>query len=244
MLFGAEGKLYSIQANFLFYLSKDAFMADKEEPVVVDADITTYEGNWTIKGFDANEGGEVPVSVSANVTVTSYTDEKGQYYAIEGLYPNMPVVYGVFDEETHKFLIQPTQSDPVDIEGTSYVPHLYMFDTNFNLSTSITLDIVPGEGGTLVTDESSAAVGFLVVYVNPADQSDYKFGDGMFDISFEPANAGAPVRKAAGIPAKVAKRNGKQSIPAREMIVKRPAKELVKKNIRLLNSNKEFQKNE
>lgn len=39
----------------------------------------------------------------------------------------------------------------------------------------------------------------------------------------EPANAGAP---------------------AREMIVKRPAKELVKKNIRLLNSNKEFQKNE
>lgn len=60
----------------------------------------------------------------------------------------------------------------------------------------------------------------------------------------EPANAGAPVRKAAGISAKIAKRNGKQSIPAREMIVKRPAKELVKKNIRLLNSNKEFQKNE
>ena len=243
MLFGAGGKIYGIQANFVFYLSKDAFMADKEEPVVVDADVTTYEGNWTIKGFDANEEEDVPVS--ANVTVTSYIDsKKGQYYAIEGLYPNMPVVHGVFDEETHKFLIQHTQSDPVDIGGTSYVPHLYMIDATWSLSSNITLDIVPGEGGTLVTDESSKAIGFIVVYINPANQSDYIFGDGMFNISFEPANAGAPVRKDAGIPAKVAKRNGKQSIPAREMIVKRPAKELVKKNIRLLNSNKEFQKND
>ena len=50
--------------------------------------------------------------------------------------------------------------------------------------------------------------------------------------------------EAAGAPAKIAKRNAKQSISARKATVKRPAKELVKKNIRLLNSNKEFQKNE
>ena len=207
MLFGAGGKIYGIQANFLFYLSKDAFMADKEEPVVVDADVTTYEGNWTIKGFDANEDEDVPVS--ANVTVTSYVDpQEGQFYAIEGLYPNMPVVYGVFDEETHKFLIQPTKGDPVDIEGKTYVPLMYMLDANFNPAANITLDIVPGEGGTLVTDENSKAIGFLVVYVNQEDQSDRKVGEGMFNISFEPANAGAPARKAAA-----AKRaNGKKTL--------------------------------
>lgn len=235
--------LYSY-AGFRFYESKEAWLADQPEPEEpADADVNTYVGNWTIKGLDINEESEVPVS--ANVTVTSYVSEKsGQYYAIEGLYPNMPVCYGTFDEETHKFKIEATQGDPVEIGGVTYIPVLYMVDANWGLSSNITLDIVPGEGGTLVTDEESAAVGFIIVYFDAADTSQRMYGEGMFDISFEPANAGAPVRKAAGIPAKVAKRNGKQSIPAREMIVKRPAKELVKKNIRLLNSNKEFQKNE
>ena len=163
---------------------------------VVDADVTTYEGSWTIKGLDINEEEDVPVS--ANVTVTSYVSEKsGQFYAIQGLYPNMPVVYGTFDEETHKFKIEATQGDPVEIEGVTYIPVLYMVDANWGLSGNITLDIVPGEGGTLVTDEESAAVGFIIVYFNAADTSQRMYGEGMFDISFEPANAGAPARKAA-----------------------------------------------
>lgn len=195
MLFGAGGKIYGIQANFLFYLSKDAFLADQEEPVVVDADVTTYEGHWAIKGTDPKDE---TTPVSANVTVTSYEDPKaGQFYAIEGLFADMPVVYGVFDETTHMFQIQPTKGDPVDIEGTSYVPYLYMLDADLNTSGSITLDIVPGEGGTLVPFAESAAVGFIIVYINPADKTDQQLGDGMFDISFEPLNAGAPARKVA-----------------------------------------------
>jgi hypothetical protein len=183
-------------AGFRFYESKEAWLADQKEPVVVDADVTTYEGSWTIKGLDINEEEDVPVS--ANVTVTSYVSEtSGQFYAIQGLYPNMPVCYGTFDEETHKFKIERSQGDPVEIEGVTYIPVLYMVDANWGISGNITLDIVPGEGGTLVTDEESAAVGFIIVYINPADQSQRIYGEGMFDISFEPANAGAPARKAA-----------------------------------------------
>ena len=191
---GGEYDLYNY-AGFRFYVSKEAWLADQKEPVVVDADVTTYEGHWTIKGTDPIDE---TTPVSANVTVTSYEDPTvGQFYAIEGLFADMPVVYGVFDETTHMFQIQPTKGDPVDIEGTTYVPYLYMFDANFSFSTAITLDIVPGEGGTLVPSEESAAAGFIIVYINPKDQKDQQLGDGMFDISFEPLNAGAPARKAA-----------------------------------------------
>ena len=191
---GGEYDLYNY-AGFRFYVSKEAWLADQKEPVVVDADVTTYEGHWIIKGTDPIDE---TTPVSANVTVTSYEDPTvGQFYAIEGLFADMPVVYGVFDETTHMFQIQPTKGDPVDIEGTTYVPYLYMFDANFSFSTAITLDIVPGEGGTLVPSEESAAAGFIIVYINPKDQKDQQLGDGMFDISFEPLNAGAPARKAA-----------------------------------------------
>lgn len=182
-------------AGFRFYLSKEAYLADQPEPDMVDADVNTYVGNWTIKGLDINEEEEVPVS--ANVTITSHVDEDGQYYTLEGLYENMPVVYGTFDEATHKFKIEYTEGDPVEIGGTSYIPVLYMVDANWSLSSSITLDIVPGEDGGLVTDEESAAIGFIIVYFNEADPSQYAFGEGMFDISFEPANtASAPVHNA------------------------------------------------
>lgn len=182
-------------AGFRFYVSTEAWLADQKEPVVVDADVTTYEGNWTIKGTDPKDE---TTPVSANVTVTSYDDpQQGQFYAIEGLFADMPVVYGTFDETTHVFKIEASQGDPVDIGGTTYVPVLYMFDANFSFSTAITLDIVPGEGGTLVPSEESAAAGFIIVYINPKDQKDQQLGDGMFDISFEPLNAGAPARKAA-----------------------------------------------
>ncbi len=191
---GGEYDLYNY-AGFRFYVSKEAWLADQKEPVVVDADVTTYEGHWTIKGTDPIDE---TTPVSANVTVTSYEDPTvGQFYAIEGLFADMPVVYGVFDETTHMFQIQPTKGDPVDIEGTTYVPYLYMFDANFSFSTAITLDIVPGEGGTLVPSAESAAAGFIIVYINPKDQKDQQLGDGMFDISFAPLNAGAPARKAA-----------------------------------------------
>lgn len=211
ILFGAykstgERSIYGIQANFVFYLSKAAYLADQEEPVVVDADVTTYEGNWQIKGFDITID-EEDVPVSANVKITSYDDPTdGQYYVIEGLYPTMPEVYGSFDEETHKFKIEASQGDPVEINEKTYVPVLYLVNTSWSPSAQITLDIIPGEGGTLVTDEASEAIGFRIRYINPSDQSDAFWGDGMFDISFEPGNVdGAPARKAP------AKRSAKKS---------------------------------
>lgn len=208
LVFGANGgNVYTgVNVNFVFYFSKAAYLADQEEPVVVDADVTTYEGNWQIKGFDITIDDE-DVPVSANVKITSYDDPTaGQYYEIEGLYPTMPVVYGSFDEETHKFKIEATQGDPVEINEKTYVPVLYLVNTSWSPSAQITLDIIPGEGGTLVTDEASEAIGFRIRYINPSDQSDAFWGDGMFDISFEPGNVdGAPARKAP------AKRSAKQS---------------------------------
>ena len=198
MVFGMGDGDHDLQAyaGFRFYLTVQAYVDQLPQgPDPVDADVATYEGHWAINGLDPKDG---TTPVSANVTVTSYEDPtQGQFYAIEGLFADMPVVYGTFDEKTHMFKIEASQGDPVDIGGTSYVPVLYMLDADLNTSGSITLDIAPGEGGTLVTDESSAAVGFVIVYINPKDQSDYKFGDGMVDISFEPLNAGAPAHKAA-----------------------------------------------
>ena len=189
------GTIYGVQVNFQFYLSKAAYLADQTEPVGVDATVETYEGAWAINALNV----QTDQPVSANVTVTSFDDpDDGQFYVLEGLFEDVPVVYGYFDEATHLFKIQASRGNTVEIEGTTYVALLYMLNANYYTSSSITLDIAPdGEGG-LVTYDESEAIGFVVEYVNPNDQSDYKFGDSMYQISFAAADAaGAPARKAA-----------------------------------------------
>ena len=234
MLFGAGGKIYGVQANFVFYLSKAAFLADQEEGgEAVDADVNTYVGNWKLQGRDlfTDAGAEAEVVIATN------EDADGQYYTIEGIHPDVPVVYGVFNEEDHRLNIYPSRGTPVEKGGVTYTTTFYALNSGYSTSGSITIDFEPAEDGTLVLSEATEGVGFAVLYENQDDEEDYDFAMAWDQLQFAPSEA-------AGVPAKVAKRNAKQSIPARKATVKRPAKELVKKNIRLLNSNKEFQKNE
>lgn len=194
-------------AGYRFYLSYAAYLADQPVgPEPVDATVETYEGAWTIKALDLNTDEQV----SANVTVTSYEDPtEGQYYVLEGLYADIPAVYGYFDEETHMFKLQTSRGNTVVIDEKNYEARLYMLDADYRTSATATLDIIPGEGGTLAVNAESEAVAFVIVYINLQDQSDYKFGDGMYQISFEPANAaGAPARKAVA-PKRV---NGKKML--------------------------------
>ncbi len=233
MLFGTGSEIYSIQANFVFYLSKAAYLADQveveEEPV--DADVNTYVGNWKLQGRDlfSIAGAEAKVVIATNV------DEDGQYYTIAGIHPDVPVVYGVFNEKDHRLNIISTRGTPVEEGGVTYNTTFYPLNSGYSISGSITIDFEPAEDGTLVLSANSDGIGFAVMYENPDDEEDYDIAMAWDQLGFVPSEA-------AGAPAKIAKRNGKQSIPAREATVKRPAKELVKKNIRLLNSNKEFQK--
>jgi hypothetical protein len=234
MLFGAGGKIYGIQANFVFYLSKAAYLADQEEGgEAVDADVNTYVGNWKLQGRDlfAGAGAEAEVVIATNV------DEDGQYYTIAGIHQDVPVVYGVFNEKDHRLNIISTRGNDVEIKGVTYNTTFYPLNSGYGMATDITIDFEPAEDGTLVLSANSDGIGFAVMYENPDDEDDYKFAMAWDQLGFVPSEA-------AGAPAKIAKRNAKQSIPARKATVKRPAKELVKKNIRLLNSNKEFQKNE
>lgn len=219
MLWGAGGSIYAVQANFVFYLSKAAYLADQEEEEdPVDADVNTYVGNWKFKGSDLlaqRAPAEVEVVIATNV------DEDGQYYTIAGIHPDVPVVYGVFNEEDHRLNIIPTRGTPVEKGGVTYTTTFYPLDGEYYTNSEITIDFEPAEDGTLVLSANSDGIGFAVLYENPDDDDDYSFGAGWIDLSFEPSEA-------AGVPAKVAKRNAKQSIPARKVAVKRPAKKMLK----------------
>lgn len=225
MLFGAGGKIYGVQANFVFYLSKEDYLADQggDEPVEpVEADVNTYVGSWTLQGRDlfTGAGAEVEVVIATN------EDEDGQYYTIEGIHPDVPVVYGVFNEEDHRLNIWPSRGTPVEEGGVTYTTTFYPLNSGYSTSTQITIDFEPAEDGTLVLSESSEAIGFAVLYENPDDDDDYSFAMAWDQLLFSPSEA-------ASVPAKVAKRNGKPSASARKVAVAHPKKTLLK-NIKVV----------
>ena len=219
MLFGTGSEIYSIQANFVFYLSKAAYLADQveveEEPV--DADVNTYVGNWKLQGRDLFTG----AGAEAEVVIATNVDEDGQYYTIAGIHPDVPVVYGVFNEEDHRLNIYPSRGNDVEIEGVTYNTTFYPLNSGLSTSTQITIDFEPAEDGTLVLSANSDGIGFAVMYENPDDEEDYDIAMAWDQLGFVPSEA-------AGAPAKIAKRNAKQSIPARKATVKRPAKKMLK----------------
>ncbi len=218
MLFGAGGKIYGVQANFVFYLSKAAYLADQEEGgEAVDADVNTYVGNWKLQGRDLNTGG----AAEAEVVIATNEDADGQYYTIEGIHPDVPVVYGVFNEEDHRLNIYPSRGTPVEKGGVTYKTTFYALNSGYSILGSITIDFEPAEDGTLVLSEATEGVGFAVLYENPDDEEDYDITMAWDQLGFVPSEA-------AGAPAKIAKRNAKQSIPARKATVKRPAKKMLK----------------
>lgn len=217
MLWGAGGSIYAVQANFVFYLSKEAYLADQVEEEPVDADVNTYVGNWKLQGRDLFTG----AGAEAEVVIATNVDEDGQYYTIAGIHPDVPVVYGFFNEEDHRLNIIPTRGTPVEKGGVTYTTTFYALNSGYSESGQITIDFEPAEDGTLVLSEKSDAIGFSVLYENPDDEEDYDYAMAWDQLGFVPSEA-------AGAPAKIAKRNAKQSIPARKATVKRPAKKMLK----------------
>ena len=217
MLFGAGGSIYGVQANFVFYLSKEDYLADQTEPETVDADVNTYVGSWKLQGRDLFTG----AGAEAEVVIATNEDEDGQYYTIAGIHPDVPVVYGVFNEEDHRLNIYPSRGTPVEKGGVTYTTTFYALNSGYSTSGSITIDFEPAEDGTLVLSEATEGVGFAVLYENPDDEEDYDFAMAWDQLQFAPSEA-------AGVPAKVAKRNGKQSISAPKVTVAHPKMTLLK----------------
>ena len=213
-----ERKIYGVQANFVFYLSKAAYLADQEEGgEAVDADVNTYVGNWKLQGRDLNTGG----AAEAEVVIATNEDADGQYYTIEGIHPDVPVVYGVFNEEDHRLNIYPSRGTPVEKGGVTYKTTFYALNSGYSILGSITIDFEPAEDGTLVLSEATEGVGFAVLYENPDDEEDYDITMAWDQLGFVPSEA-------AGVPAKVAKRNGKQTISAPKVTVAHPKKTMLK----------------
>ena len=217
MLFGAGGSIYGVQANFVFYLSKEDYLADQTEPETVDADVNTYVGSWKLQGRDLFTG----AGAEAEVVIATNEDEDGQYYTIAGIHPDVPVVYGVFNEEDHRLNIFPTRGTPVEKGGVTYTTTFYALNSSYSTSGSITIDFEPAGDGTLVLSEATEGVGFAVLYENQDDEEDYDFAMAWDQLQFAPSEA-------AGVPAKVAKRNGKQSISAPKVTVAHPKMTLLK----------------
>ena len=217
MLFGAGGSIYGVQANFVFYLSKEDYLADQTEPETVDADVNTYVGSWKLQGRDLFTG----AGAEAEVVIATNEDEDGQYYTIAGIHPDVPVVYGVFNEEDHRLNIYPSRGTPVEKGGVTYTTTFYALNSGYSTSGSITIDFEPAEDGTLVLSEATEGVGFAVLYENQDDEEDYDFAMAWDQLQFAPSEA-------AGVPAKVAKRNGKQSISAPKVTVAHPKMTLLK----------------
>lgn len=220
MLWGGGGSIYGVQVNFEFYLSKEDYLADQggDEPVEpVEADVNTYVGSWKFQGRDLFTG----AGAEAEVVIATNEGANGQYYTIEGIHPDVPVVYGIFNEEDHRLNIYPTDGTPVEKGGVTYATTFYPLDSHDYTSGQITIDFEPAEDGTLVLSESSEGIGFAVLYENPEDEEDYAFVMAWDQLLFAPSEA-------AGVPAKVAKRNCKPSTSARKVAVAHPKMTLMK----------------
>lgn len=203
MLVGLAGSLYSIQVNFQFYFSLEAYEADQPTVEPTDADVTTYEGIWTVNGKDVDTNAEV---VLPDVSIVSGEDEEGQYYTITGLHKDLPEVYGTFDEASHRFLLGYNEGDDVVFNDSTWIPAFYPMDAEGYLG-NYKMSFEPAEDGSIVMTDDTEAIGFAVVYFFKENTKIYHFGTGIYDFSFE--------KQAAEKPAKAAKRpvKGAKALP-------------------------------
>lgn len=204
MVVALGGELYNY-AGFTFYFTLEQFLSEQVIIEPVDAEVSTYEGAWKVKAFDV----DTDEPVEADVTVTSYDDpEAGQFYVIEGLCADVPTVYGYFDEDLHYFSIEYSEGeDLVTIDDVQYIPVFYPMTASGGLSGNSTLDFEPAEDGSLQLNENTAAIGYVIVYFNAADPSQYSFGPGAYYLSFEPGSADGAPRRAKAATRKQAKKN-------------------------------------
>ena len=199
MVTGEDGTAYAY-ANLSFYLTKEAYL---EATAVegIDAEVSDYEGAFAFSGLDLTNAETTEV-----VTITSYEDEEGQYYAIEGL-PAMDPLFGLFNDKSHMMHIPAQQlaniTDPET--GVEYEVVVYTLDSEGYTSTN-DLVLAYNEDGTITIDESSKVIGMAAVAFSTVDENDYFFMNGYFNVALAPVETPegvapklAPQHKAMGV---------------------------------------------
>ena len=191
MAFTMGGDLYNY-AGFRLYFSKEAYLTDQEEEEPfepVNAEISTYEGAYTLVAFDYFESTEV----TFDVTISSDEDEDGHYYVIEGIEDATPT-WGLFDEDTHQLQIVPNFYLPsLVLDDIEYDTYLIPVTDQPSFVEDKPILLEPDAEGNLVVSSNSAATGFAIYVENPDDEEDAGLYALYTEIEFKKAAAAAEV---------------------------------------------------
>ena len=212
MVTGEDGTAYAY-ANFSFYLTKEAYL-EATAVEAIDAEVSDYEGTFALNATDF-EG----TAVEETVVITSYEDEMGQYYAIEGI-PSMNPVFGMFDAKSHLMHIPVQQIESIyDEAGVEYEVMVYTLDSEGYTSTNDLVLAYNGDG-TISLDASSKVIGMTAIAFSTVNEEEYFFlDDGYFNLAFTAAETPSEVA-----PKHIAKRNAidvKQFAPRKRMEIAR-----------------------
>jgi hypothetical protein len=177
MVTGENGTPYAY-ANLSLYLTKEAYL-EATAVEAIDAEVSDYEGTFIMSATDF-EG----TAMEETVYITSYEDEMGQYYAIEGI-PTMNPVYGMFDEKSHLMHIPVQQLESIyDENGTEYEVVVYTMDSEGYTSTNDLILAYNGDG-TISIDASSKVIGMVAVAFSTENEEVlYFLNNGYFDLTF------------------------------------------------------------
>ena len=212
MVTGEDGTAYAY-ANFSFYLTKEAYL-EATAVEAIDAEVSDYEGTFALNATDF-EG----TAVEETVVITSYEDEMGQYYAIEGI-PSMNPVFGMFDAKSHLMHIPVQQIESIyDEAGVEYEVMVYTLDSEGYTSTNDLVLAYNGDG-TISLDASSKVIGMTAIAFSTVNEEEYFFlDDGYFNLAFTAVETPSEVA-----PKHIAKRNTidvKQFAPRKRMEIAR-----------------------
>ena len=212
MVTGEDGTAYAY-ANFSFYLTKEAYL-EATAVDAIDAEVSDYEGTFALNATDF-EG----TAIEETVVITSYEDEMGQYYAIEGI-PSMNPVFGMFDAKSHLMHIPVQQIESIyDEAGVEYEVMVYTLDSEGYTSTNDLVLAYNGDG-TISLDASSKVIGMTAIAFSTVNEEEYFFlDDGYFNLAFTAVETPSEVA-----PKHIAKRNTidvKQFAPRKRMEIAR-----------------------
>ena len=182
MVTGEDGTPYAY-ANLSFYLTKEAYL-EATAVEAIDAEVSDYVGAFVMNATDF-EG----TAMEETVSITSYEDEMGQYYAIEGI-PSMNPIYGMFDEKSHLMHIPAQQIESIyDEAGVEYAVVVYTLDSEGYTSTN-DLVLAYNSDGTISLDASSKVIGMTAIAFSTVNEEEYFFLDnGYFNLTFTATEA-------------------------------------------------------
>ena len=168
MVTGEDGTAYAY-ANFSFYLTKEAYL-EATAVEAIDAEVSDYEGAFALSAIDV-QGTEL----EAAVEITSYEDEDGQFYVIQGI-PTMNPVFALFDDKSHLMHIPAQQMENIVDEstGVEYEVIVYTLDSEGYTSTKDLILAANGDG-TITLDESSEVIGLVAVAFSTVNEDEYFF---------------------------------------------------------------------